>query len=283
MGEVQRKVRVELGPDSYEIIIGRNLNAELQEFVKGAGFSQKALLLTDSKVGKIYGEKVCHWLKEAGLEAALVTVPAGESEARRYWVLNADCPVNFENTAEAESALRAAAHDTLAALEAHADKYDRLTVVGKIWVQSPNEERETAERNGAHKAQNASTVALNAGLFALKDILNTQSPWPRALFSASMWGAVFETGDALRIGGPRTWTPPKCKAADIAKMITDRCKRRVTTIKDNGVRKRTAGYSLLDLVYEFLNDYKQDAVSYRDGFDFADITDNQGPNGMHFV
>ena len=25
MGEVQRKVRVELGPDSYEIIIGRNL------------------------------------------------------------------------------------------------------------------------------------------------------------------------------------------------------------------------------------------------------------------
>lgn len=210
-------------------------------------------------------------------------VPAGESEARRYWVLNADCPVNFENTAEAESALRAAAHDTLAALEAHADKYDRLTVVGKIWVQSPNEERETAERNGAHKAQNASTVALNAGLFALKDILNTQSPWPRALFSASMWGAVFETGDALRIGGPRTWTPPKCKAADIAKMITDRCKRRVTTIKDNGVRKRTAGYSLLDLVYEFLNDYKQDAVSYRDGFDFADITDNQGPNGMHFV
>ena len=40
MGEVQRKVRVELGPDSYEIIIGRNLNAELQEFVKGAGFSQ---------------------------------------------------------------------------------------------------------------------------------------------------------------------------------------------------------------------------------------------------
>ena len=79
MGEVQQKVRVELGKDSYEIIIGRNLQGELQEFVKGAGFSKKALLLTDSKVGKIYGEKVCSWLKAAGLEAALVTVPAGES------------------------------------------------------------------------------------------------------------------------------------------------------------------------------------------------------------
>lgn len=208
-------------------------------------------------------------------------VPAGESEARRYWVLNVDCPVNFESTAEAESAMRAAAHDTLAALEAHADKYDRLTVVGKIWVQTPNEERETAERNGEHKAQNASTVALNAGLFALKDALYT--PFGNALYSASLWGTVFETGDALKIGGPRTWTPPKCKAADIAKMISDRCKRKSTTRNENGVRKRSAGYSLLDLADEFLSDYKRDAVSFRDGFDFADVTNNQGPNGMHFV
>ncbi len=79
MGEIQRKVRVELGPDSYDIVIGRNLRQEVQDFVRGAGFSSKALLLTDSNVGPVYGEKVSSWLAEAGLVAALVTVPAGES------------------------------------------------------------------------------------------------------------------------------------------------------------------------------------------------------------
>jgi 3-dehydroquinate synthase len=79
MGEVQRTVRVELGPDSYEIVIGRKLGEEFQAFARGAGFSKKAMLLTDSHVGPLYGEMVCSWLKEAGLEPALVTVPAGES------------------------------------------------------------------------------------------------------------------------------------------------------------------------------------------------------------
>lgn len=78
MGEIQRKVRVELGPDSYEIVIGRNLGEEVQDFARGAGFSPKALLLNDSHVGPLYGEKVCSWLKGAGLEPVLVTVPAGE-------------------------------------------------------------------------------------------------------------------------------------------------------------------------------------------------------------
>lgn len=79
MGEVQRKVRVELGEQSYDIFIGRNLRQELEDFAAKAGFSKKALVLTDSHVGPLYGEKVCNWLQEAGLEAKLVTVPAGEN------------------------------------------------------------------------------------------------------------------------------------------------------------------------------------------------------------
>ena len=79
MGEVQRKVRVDLGRNSYDIVIGRKLQKELAEFVSQAGFSKKGLVLTDEHVGALYGEAVCGWLQEAGLEAALVRVPAGES------------------------------------------------------------------------------------------------------------------------------------------------------------------------------------------------------------
>ena len=79
MGEVQRKVRVDLGRNSYDIVIGRKLQKELAEFVSQAGFSQKGLVLTDEHVGALYGEAVCGWLQEAGMEAVLVRVPAGES------------------------------------------------------------------------------------------------------------------------------------------------------------------------------------------------------------
>ncbi len=53
-----RKVRVALGEESYDILIGYGLEKELQSFVQGAGFSQQAMLVTDSNVGPLYGEEV---------------------------------------------------------------------------------------------------------------------------------------------------------------------------------------------------------------------------------
>ncbi|MDD6923286.1 MAG: 3-dehydroquinate synthase [Veillonellaceae bacterium] len=74
-----RDVHVELGKDSYEILIGRNLGAELQNFIRETGFSEKALLISDTNVGKLYGENVLRSIREAGLSAELIMVPAGES------------------------------------------------------------------------------------------------------------------------------------------------------------------------------------------------------------
>lgn len=74
-----REVRVDLGEKSYCIYIGHGLEEKLQSFVKTAGFSQKALLITDTNVGPLYGEKVKSLLDEAGLETELVAIPAGES------------------------------------------------------------------------------------------------------------------------------------------------------------------------------------------------------------
>lgn len=73
-----RKVRVELGTLSYDIVIGMDLDDELRAFVEQAGFSKKALLISDTNVGKLYGERVLRVLRQAGLAAELFLVPAGE-------------------------------------------------------------------------------------------------------------------------------------------------------------------------------------------------------------
>lgn len=74
-----RKVRVELGAMSYDIVIGRGLEQELQTFIERAGFSEKALLISDTNVGKLYGGQVLRILRKAGLQADIFLVPAGES------------------------------------------------------------------------------------------------------------------------------------------------------------------------------------------------------------
>ena len=74
-----RKVRVALGEESYDIVIGYGLEQELRAFVQGAGFSRQAMLVTDSNVGPLYGENVRVILEAGGLSVTVVTIPAGES------------------------------------------------------------------------------------------------------------------------------------------------------------------------------------------------------------
>ncbi len=73
-----KKVRVELGPNSYDITIGYGILQELEDFVRESGFSKKALIITDTHVGPLYGEQLKACLSRAGLEACLYQIPAGE-------------------------------------------------------------------------------------------------------------------------------------------------------------------------------------------------------------
>ncbi len=73
-----KKVRVELGPNSYDIAIGYGILRELEDFVRESGFSKKALIITDTHVGPLYGEELTACLSRAGLEACLYQIPAGE-------------------------------------------------------------------------------------------------------------------------------------------------------------------------------------------------------------
>ncbi len=73
-----RKVRVDLGEKSYDIVIGYDIEKEIVDFVRQAGFSQKALLVTDTNVGPLYAAKVQAILAQGGLEVDIVQIPAGE-------------------------------------------------------------------------------------------------------------------------------------------------------------------------------------------------------------
>ena len=73
-----RKVRVDLGEKSYDILIGYGIEQEIIDFVRQAGFSRKSLLITDTDVGTLYGRKMQDILAQGGLEVTLVQIAAGE-------------------------------------------------------------------------------------------------------------------------------------------------------------------------------------------------------------
>lgn len=74
-----REVKVDLGAKSYSIYIGYGLEKQLQEFVRQSVFSDRALLITDSHVGSLYGGKIKKLLDDAGLRTEIAQIPAGEN------------------------------------------------------------------------------------------------------------------------------------------------------------------------------------------------------------
>ena len=74
-----RKVRVDLPSNGYDILIGTGLGDEIVSFFGNAGFSSRALILSDMNVGKLYTEKFLELLREAGRQPSVLLVPAGES------------------------------------------------------------------------------------------------------------------------------------------------------------------------------------------------------------
>lgn len=72
------EVRVDLGQASYDIHIGAGMIEQLSELIGRQKFSRKALLITDEHVASLYGSKVLSILQQAGLQAEIAAVAAGE-------------------------------------------------------------------------------------------------------------------------------------------------------------------------------------------------------------
>ena len=83
-----RRVRVELGERSYNIVIGHGLLSQAgNEITQALGTRRhagparptgKAVIITDSHVGPLYAGKVRTALRRAGIESEVIEVPAGE-------------------------------------------------------------------------------------------------------------------------------------------------------------------------------------------------------------
>ena len=184
-------------------------------------------------------------------------IPAGEGEARRYWVIRVTREMGLEE-GEAGAMLREAARDTLDALQSATGK---RSARGKIWVETAEEAAETCRRNQGCKAEDAATIAIATGLAAIAEYAPTQ--WDEVR-TATAISAAIETGDGKAIGldGLR-WTPTRASATAIRAVMKARHLRGIHKIAGRVVK----GYRLRDVAAEFCPDVKPNTDPSAETFD----------------
>lgn len=91
-----KRVRVKLGSNGYNILIGSGLLMQTGARLKRIGFSDKMVIITDPTVRSLYANSLEQSLTGSGFEVVLLEVPAGEEQksletaARLYQELT-DC------------------------------------------------------------------------------------------------------------------------------------------------------------------------------------------------
>ena len=76
---MKQRVDVALGNRSYGIVIGSGLADDIVSFVRAAGYSARGMIVTDTNIAPLYAAQTAEFLAYAGVEAEVVSVPAGES------------------------------------------------------------------------------------------------------------------------------------------------------------------------------------------------------------
>lgn len=74
------KVRVKLSSNSYDVIIGAGLLAQAGDRLRELGYGGKTVIITDSKVKKLYGNVLKQNLTASGFEVLLIELPQGEEQ-----------------------------------------------------------------------------------------------------------------------------------------------------------------------------------------------------------
>jgi 3-dehydroquinate synthase len=80
------KIRVELGPRSYDIVIGSETIGSLGDALKDFDLSPRIAIVSNPTVMNLYGDVVDASLKNAGFETIVITVPDGEEYKNLLWV-----------------------------------------------------------------------------------------------------------------------------------------------------------------------------------------------------
>lgn len=93
------RVRIELGPRSYDIHIGVDILPGLGQAVRRAGLGRRALIVADGNVANTHAPLAASSLHAAGVSAHLVVIPPGEAtkslaSAERLYDACLDCGVD---------------------------------------------------------------------------------------------------------------------------------------------------------------------------------------------
>lgn len=72
------KVRVDLGPRSYDICIGSAILGELKEHIRTLPAGRKVGIVTNPVLRRLYGEKILADLKDISCSPLIIEIPAGE-------------------------------------------------------------------------------------------------------------------------------------------------------------------------------------------------------------
>lgn len=81
----ERVIRVDLGDDSYDIVIGPHCLDRLGALTRSFDLTGRALVVTHPGIAKRYGERTTDSLRSAGFEPGLVEVPDGEAQKSLAW------------------------------------------------------------------------------------------------------------------------------------------------------------------------------------------------------
>lgn len=84
-GNSERVIRVDLGADGYDIVIGPECLDRLGVLMRSFDLTDRALVVTHPGVSERYGERTTDSLRSAGFEPDLVEVPAGEEQKSLQW------------------------------------------------------------------------------------------------------------------------------------------------------------------------------------------------------
>ena len=75
-------IRVELGARGYDIVIGAGLMAQAGTHLRAALAGARAAIVTDENLAALHLSALHKALAQEGIEAATITIPAGEASKR---------------------------------------------------------------------------------------------------------------------------------------------------------------------------------------------------------
>jgi len=96
MDSALRSITVDLGPRTYQVVIGRDLLRQAGPAIRNLGFAGHAVVVTDEIVSHLYSEPLVASLSQAGFSCSQEIIPSGEN-SKSFFVAEKLCEALARN------------------------------------------------------------------------------------------------------------------------------------------------------------------------------------------